>query len=189
MRRTLIVLVGALACASAAVATAWACTPSPRSFSVIPEVAAPGTQARVIGEGMPAGSPVEIRWNGIAGTLIGVTHADARGAFSATVSIPDAAPGIHAIVFNTGDDSRAAVKVGRLAFQVASPAELAAGTSGGIGPSKALGSVTNLGTPAGSHQSSAGRSTGLALLGLGAAGLCVATLVTTSRRHRAKVTV
>jgi hypothetical protein len=97
---------------------AWACTPQPRSFAVTPGAAAAGSAAKVVGQGVPAGSSVEVRWDDLRGQIIGATTADSRGQFQASVTIPQGQPGVHTVIFSAGEPSKATSGVGRLTFNV-----------------------------------------------------------------------
>ena len=96
-------------------ASAWACVPQPMIASVQPRSsAAPGEQVTVVGENFP-GSPVEIRWNGLQGPLLGTGNGPS---FSIAVTVPDEVPGLYLLTAlsrqpggQVGDTARASFQV------------------------------------------------------------------------------
>lgn len=162
------------------VVAAWACTPQPRSFSMKPEAAAAGSVASVVGQGVPAGSPVQVRWDDVRGQIIGSATADDRGQFQASVTIPQGAPGVHTVVFSAGDPNQPATTgVGRLAFKLGSadgPAERAVAAWGSDGPANAGASGTG-------HNDLA---VGIGILGFGTVALAGASALAVVGRRRSR---
>lgn len=161
---------------------AWACTPQPRSFAVTPAAAAAGSVASVVGQGVPAGSPVQVRWDDLQGRIIGSSTADERGQFQTSVTIPEGQPGVHAVVFSAGEPGQpSVVGVGRLAFKLSSPDGRALQPA--LDPWSSSGPTPNT-------QAAAARTmtTGFGILGLGLAvlaGASTLTVVGGRRRSRA----
>ncbi len=97
---------------------AWACVPQPL-ISVQPRASGPsGSDVTV--EALAVSGAAEIRWNGVDGPLL----ATATGpSFSVPVSLPDAPPGLYAIVvFERGADGSVGSS-GRAAFQITGDAD------------------------------------------------------------------
>ncbi|MGH2810050.1 MAG: hypothetical protein ACRDIA_04105, partial [Actinomycetota bacterium] len=65
-----------------------ACTAQTRVIALSPQAGPVGSQVVIKGEGVAAGSQVDIRWNGLDGAKLAEVGADASGYFSATVTIP-----------------------------------------------------------------------------------------------------
>jgi hypothetical protein len=108
-------VLGALVSAGAvmvAAGLAWACT----SFSTIglsSSAGQAGSEVAVTGAGAEAGGPVVIRWNALEGPVLATTTADANGAFTVPVRVPDSLGGVHVVlaVDAAGDVARAAFEV------------------------------------------------------------------------------
>lgn len=112
------ILVGAaiVVAVVAATSVAWACTAWTGMYPLSEPAGPAGTEVTVRGTS-PIPGPVEIRWDGLKGKILGVTQAGAReqgGEFIADVKIPKAAPGVHYVVVvssGQGGWSRAAFKI------------------------------------------------------------------------------
>lgn len=91
---------------------AFACTP--RAQVLAPAEAAPGATVQVEGRTVPSGGPVEIRWNGVQGTVL-ATAVPMDGSLSVPVQIPSTTPpGVYALtlVAPNGEVGRTALEVG-----------------------------------------------------------------------------
>jgi len=101
-----------------AAAAAWACTPQTRLFA--PEIpkGPSGTQVTIKGDGAPAGTPVTIEWGTLKGAKRAETTADASGAFSVALEVPQTSPGIYFIVATPQSGGAA---VARQVYQVTGP--------------------------------------------------------------------
>jgi len=92
----------------AAVGMAWACTPQARMFLRGHEPGGPspaggntgaaGGQVALAGDGVPEGTIVEIRWNGLGGQKLAEAIASSDGTFAADVTVPQAAAGVYYFV-------------------------------------------------------------------------------------------
>lgn len=153
-----------------AVGTAWACTPQPRSFAVNPDLAAPGQAAEVVGQGMPARSLVEVRWNDLQGAIIGSAFANDKGDFKASVTVPETRPGMYAVVF-TADTG--GVAAGRLAFAVGTPGQRTPSDTPGLWDSPVGGAASPSGSGSGFMLGAGLLGLGLVALATGAATVCV----------------
>lgn len=163
--------------------TAWACTPQPRSFSVAPDTATAKSIASVVGQGVPAGAPVEVHWNSLEGNVIGTATADDRGRFSLPVTVPDGPPGAYSIVFTARGANGSVSGVGRLPFRLTSAAS-------GVAPA-APGKVWSAaGREPATAPSGSGRgvAAGIGLMSLGLVTLAGGSLAVIARRRRATAT-
>lgn len=91
---------GVTAAVLVGVGVAWACTPQASVSSVAPNSGPEGTTVTVTGEGFSPG-PVEIRWGGHSGPVIGMATAEVVGtntSFLTSVTIPKVAPGGYQLV-------------------------------------------------------------------------------------------
>lgn len=152
----------------ATAAMAWACSPQPRIIATSAQTGRVGTVVSVRGEAAATG-PVEIRWNSVTGAAIGSAMADAQGNFAATATVPQAAPGIYALVVATPKGA-----VARTAFELtasSAPAE----------PARSL--WQGLAEPT-RNSSSSGLGAGAVVLALGLVTACSAVGVATLRRRR-----
>lgn len=113
LRRAAAVGVGLAAATLLAGGWAWACTPQPRVVSTSAESGPARSEVLVTGEGARPGAPIELRWNGVRGPVIGSGTADDAGAFASAVRLPDAGPGVHTIVAVVQDAG-----IGRTAFEI-----------------------------------------------------------------------
>lgn len=96
-RRVVGIAGGVFAVAVLAVAPALACTPT-ANVELNPRSGEPGSAITVSGSVFdPGGAPVEIRWGGTSGDIVGRTGVNEAGQFSLTVILPRAEPG-HYIV-------------------------------------------------------------------------------------------
>ena len=179
MRKTVVVAAGTCALLVVMLGAAWACTPQPRSFAARPDTGAGGTATEIIGQGMPAFVPVEVRWDDLDGSVIGSAQADENGRFKAPIVVPDSLPGMHTVIFKAREGDGPVTSVGRIPFRV-SPA----GTQSSSAASEGTWSA----------RSTAGGSNGAARLGVfllagGLTTLLGGALVTTAAgRRRARTT-
>lgn len=151
---------------------AFACSPQPQVYSLLPGVAAPGETVQVEGRSVTGAAPVEIRWNGVGGQLLAVAT-PVGGAVSVAVQVPDVAPGIYSLTLVNPD-----VGVGRTAIEVTGEAGAAAAvSSAGLWPTAVDGALA----PA--AVSSTPGVAGLLLLGAGLVGLFGASTVVVVRRR------
>lgn len=91
---------GVFALAVLAIAPALACTPT-ANVELNPSRGEPGSVIMVSGSVFePGGAPVEVRWGGTGGDIVGRAGVDDAGQFSLAVTVPRAAPG-HYIVSAT----------------------------------------------------------------------------------------
>ena len=156
------------------VGVAFACTPQIRSYAVAPESAAPGSTVTVQGRDISSASPVEIRWNGTRGQVLGVARAGADGSFSVPVQVPDVAPGVYAMTLVSTDAG-----VGRSAFEVTVAAGLVPASPG----ANLWSSVADQASaPVADGPPGAA---GVALLALGLVGLAAGSTVAVAGRRRA----
>lgn len=166
--------------AMGSLSTAWACTGQPQVFSVSPLTAPVGAQVTMRGEAVAATTPVELRWNGVAGPKLAEVTADSRASFELAFTVPDVAPGVYSLAVVTGQGT--AVAVGRTTVEVsgagASPAPALAGT-GFASATDAVG-LNSLGS-----SSSTAMLTGVGLLAFGSVALLGGVAVATQRRRRA----
>lgn len=169
---------------SAGMVGAWACTPQPRSFAIAPAAAGAGSIATVVGQGVPAGSPVHVRWDGLKGEIIGSATADERGQFHASVTIPPARPGVHAVIFSAGPVTEPSVAgIGRLPFRL-SPGD---GQPASLPVLDPWAPETGTRSPAGHATADRDLAAGLGALGVGLATLAGGTaLAVVGRRHRGR---
>jgi hypothetical protein len=113
IRRLSLTLIGLLAVAATVAGLAWACTPS-ASLSLDRQFGPAGDSVTVTGSAFTTG-PVDVRWNSDTGPLL----ANRTGpSFTATVEVPDAAPGVYMIV-GTGH-----LADGSIAWRMAAPFEV-----------------------------------------------------------------
>lgn len=158
-------------------AWAWACTVQPRVVSTSAESGPPRSAITVRGEAVAPAGPVELRWDGVRGPVIGTAVADESRRFEARATIPDSDPGIHAIMVVSQDAG-----VGRIPFEV-TPSSASTATAA---------RVSSPWTVAGTD-SSGGSGTGGALLvgagllGVGAAALSGGAAVAALGRRRVPV--
>lgn len=80
---------------------AWACTVQARVGAINPEAGPPGTRVTISVEDFNPG-PVDIRWNGTDGLVLGTANGPSM---SMTVTIPDDAPGFYSVVAVQGSGS------------------------------------------------------------------------------------
>ncbi len=176
--------------AAAMVVTGWAsvafaCSPMPRVYSVTPESAAPGSTVMVEGREIGSTSPVEIRWNGVKGPVIGTAVAEdgVHGTeFATEVTIPQSGPGVYYLMLVAADSG-----IGRAAFEVTAPSTA---TSPASTPAVAKDAWGTLDAPlqsgAGTSGSSGALRNGLALLGFGSAALLAGGALAASGRRRVR---
>jgi len=167
---------------------AWACTPQQYITTIRPQAAEPGQQVSIEGNAVAPETPVEIHWDGLSGANLASTTTDAHGAFSVSVKVPDAAPGVYSFVavFN-GTVARAAFQVDDKAAASSAPAraistELWSGFSAKAATTGEAPALSN--APAG--PTSGLKPVGAALTGLGALALMTALTLIATRKRDAK---
>lgn len=94
-RRGALLTFGALISALAASSLAWACTQQ-ALITLIPPFAPAGKTVTVKGERFAPGAPVEIRWNGTSGAILGIAEGPD---FVTEITVPkDARPDVYLLV-------------------------------------------------------------------------------------------
>lgn len=158
----------------------FACTVQPQvSYSLLPQSASPGSTVMVEGRNVKSQSPVEIRWNGVAGkVLASATPVD--GAFSVPVQVPEAAPGIYSLMLVTDNAG-----VGRTAFEVIG----GAADPAGVKSSAQLWPRPAQGYGPGDGAATSPSLVGVGLLAVGVVGLFAGSAAVVVGRRRAKVEV
>ncbi len=152
-----------------------ACVPQPNLVVVQPRSSGPpGTEVTVEAVGLDAG-PAEVRWNSAGGPLL----AEARGpSFSVPVRVPDASPGLYAVVVLSRQPGGGIGNTGTVAFQVTG-----SGTERGVAPTPAEDAGATSTTVARTLTSS--RSAGSMVLAFGAgAGLATLGVLLLARLRR-----
>lgn len=153
---------------------AFACTA--QSQVLVPAEAAPGQTVQVEGRALPSGGPVEIRWNGVKGSVL-ATALPVNGALSVPVQIPSTTPpGVYGITVVAAER-----EVGRTALEVGQPNLLR--TPEASTPWSSGASRPSAAAPAPSGV----RSLGVVLLAVGMTGLFAASTVAVARRRRVPV--
>jgi len=89
---------GALATVFAAASLAWACTP--QAFLVLSPNAGPAGTSRTATSAAFSDSPVELRWGSSSGPVLATGSGPS---FSASFTVPSAAPGYYTVVAQTAD--------------------------------------------------------------------------------------
>lgn len=191
-RRGPFVLALGMAAVLAAASAAAACTPMLAMYPLSSPAGDPGKEVTVKGTS-PSTDPVEVRWDGIRGPMLGTASVDEEtGAFSIDVEIPEAAPGLHYVVA-VGGASKGGDSTGwsRAPFKVAGPAPPLHATPT-LGADQAQGGLTADGytwqsatTDGGSPISQT--TIGIAVLALGSVSLAVGFGMLGVRRSRARV--
>lgn len=154
---------------------AFACSPLPQVYSVLPEAATPGDTVVLRGQAVKSSAPVQIRWNGVNGKVLAAATPDGGGAFSVPVVVPDVAPGIYSLTLQTQDAG-----VNRTTFEVTAPAGSASvAPRAQLWPSVAT--QPSIATP----ESGGAHAAGAALLGFGLVALAGGSAVAVARRRRA----
>ena len=150
---------------------AFACTAQTQVTA--PPEAAPGATVQVEGKTVPSGGPVEIRWNGVKGSVL-ATAMPVDGALSVPVQIPTMTPpGVYAITLIAANG-----EVGRTALEVGQPGLVRTPDSSPWS--------NDAGRPAATAPASSGASSaGAALLAIGLVGVFAASTVAVVRRRRA----
>lgn len=141
-------------------AWAWACTPQARVLATSAASGPPESEVTVRGEAVSPAGPVELRWNGVRGPVIGTALADAYGRFEAEAAIPAAQPGVHAIIVVSEGAG-----VGRSPFLVTPSSSGAAS----VDQTRSPWAVSNASPPV--ERGTQGLLIGAGVLGLGAAVL------------------
>lgn len=167
---------------SGVASVAWACTAQPRIVQLTPLAAAPGSDLSLQGDALAANAPVELRWNALDGQVIGTAVADDGGEFATTAVVPDAAPGVYAVIAVSE-----AQAVARTAFEVTGPVDPAAFSGSGDALWQAD-SASELWADEPMETASdtgVGLQAALVLLSIGLTGLLAASLTAVVRRRRA----
>lgn len=175
-RVTMVVAAGAVSGFLSVSGQAWACTPQARIVAASPAVGPPLSASSVRGEAVTPEAPVEIRWNGVKGPVVGTALADKQGAFTAAVAVPDVAPGVYTLVAVAGTAG-----LTRTAFEVTAataPAVVSAA------PSNVWSSGSGSGIEASDSGSSSGAVMGVGLLAFGLVGVVGGFAVVAGRRRR-----
>ncbi|HUP68635.1 MAG TPA: hypothetical protein VM142_02350 [Acidimicrobiales bacterium] len=158
-------------------ALAWACTAQPRVVSTSLESGPPRSPVMVRGEAVAPAGPVELRWDGVRGPVIGTAMADEFRRFEANATIPDSEPGVHAIMVVSGDAG-----VGRIPFEVTPSSASTATAARSTSPWTAAKSASS-----GGSGTDGSLLIGAALLGVGAAALSGGAAVAALGRRRVPV--
>ncbi|MEX2289761.1 MAG: hypothetical protein WD794_05470 [Mycobacteriales bacterium] len=99
----------------AVAATAWACVPQPTIVAVQPRASGPaGGQVTVLGDNFD-GAPVEIRWNGLQGALLGTGNGPS---FSIPITVPDGEPGLYVLTALSRQPGGGVGGTARASFQI-----------------------------------------------------------------------
>lgn len=182
-----------------AAAVAWACT-AQLPMSVKPGAAAPGTPVTVSGES--ARGPVELRWNGVDGPLVG--RAADGSAFALGFKVPDVAPGVYTLVALARSSDGTVASKGTASFEVTTASSVAGVSqpvaapsaqtasadlwsgyaSADTGPGLATGTEA-VGDVVGSRSGSPSLALGVGLLGFGLVALFAGFAVAELRRRKA----
>ena len=182
MRRALVGLFMICAALCVGGTVAFACTYVPHVYSTSPESGAPGTDVTVTGQAISAKGPVDIRWNGLQGPVLGVAKPDAAGNFSVTVKVPEASPGVYFLVAVAGDSG-----VARHVFEVTGTAVEGLQAGPAVAPSVATDPLSGMNAvPAPGDPSQGPAWAGAGLVLLTAAGLVLfggSTAVLAQRRR------
>lgn len=183
---------GLVAAVVAATSIAWACTAWTGMYPLSEPAGPSGTEVTVRGTS-PVAGPVEIRWDGLKGKVLGVTQAAAReqgGEFVADVKIPKAAPGVHYVVVvssGQGGWSRAAFKIpGKAAPAVADLTP--AGDRAEVNPLLTAEPLWSPPEPQATRSSNPAVMAGMVLLSVGMVAMVVSFGVAGIRRSRSRVT-
>lgn len=157
---------------------AYACTGQPQVFSVSPLTAPVGAEVTMRGEAVAVATPVELRWNGVAGPKLAEVTAGADASFALTFTVPDVEPGVYSLMVVTGEGTTA---VGRTAFEVSGAGAQAAMADSGFAAETEM---AGLDAPVGVGPSAA-LLAGVSLLAFGSVALLGGFAVATARRRRA----
>lgn len=112
------VIAGAVAVSAVLGATsvAWACT-AQLGTEVKPGMAGVGAAFTVEGDGAPG--PVEIRWDGADGQVLGIVPDGT--AYAAAVRVPETSPGVHTVVAVSREADGTVTSSGKAAIEVLAP--------------------------------------------------------------------
>jgi len=184
MRSRGAIVASTVAASAALVVTAsagWACTIFATSVTASPNagpaLATIDVQGTGVGGGPDAARSVELRWDGAPDQVLATVPLDAAGHFAATVTVPEAAPGVHTITAVSNGSG-----VGRTIFEVAS--RPSAGGPETVTPTPDPWVTTNPASAAAPRDSLA-LTAGSALLAVGLTGLAGGFTVAEVRRRRA----
>jgi len=166
------VVLGALALVLSVTSMAWACTAQVNVMG--PLSGAPGSEVTVKGGAAPANGQVFILWNALDGQRLATADTNGGGDFSATVTVPEVAPGVYFMVIAGEDRSEG---VARMAFEVTPAA--------GAQP---ILPVAELATAGANQSSDAGLAAGAVLLAVGLVALFSGITVAAVRRTRSSAT-
>ncbi len=167
------VVLGALALVLSVTSMAWACTAQVNVMG--PLSGAPGSEVTVKGGAAPANGQVFILWNALDGQRLATADTNGAGDFSATVTVPEVAPGVYFMVIAGEDRSEG---VARMAFEVTPAA----------GAQPILQPVAELATAGANQSSDAGLAAGAVLLAVGLVALFSGITVAAVRRTRTSAT-
>ncbi len=112
-RRVFVGLLGVLGVPLTVVSLAWACVPR-GAVTVDPTSAPSGSTVSVAASGFPRDTPIDVYWNGLAGTRMA---SGVGPAFTVDVTVPRVAAGAYVISAATTDE-HAAHSEGRAPFEV-----------------------------------------------------------------------
>lgn len=171
-RKSISIGFASLAVLLAVGAVAWACTPSAYLFPISPSSGVAGAEVTVRG-GQFGNGPVELRWASENGRLL----TTALGPdFTAKVTIPDKAEGVHYLVAVARDPSDPSKILARRseAFQITSSSTPGGNSTDSLWGDAGQPAVQETGIPAGA----------LAAVGLGlsAGAMAIVTLIVIKRR-------
>lgn len=155
---------------------AFACSPQPQVYSLLPESAAPGETVVVRGQSITSRAPVEIRWNGVTGDVLATAAPGPDASLSVPVRIPDVSPGVYSLMLVTVDGG-----VARTAFEVTAAAGSAHASP--VSVQTALWPTVD-GAPAASSEGAAPLTIGLTMLATGLVGLFAGSALLVARRRR-----
>lgn len=187
-RNALLVAFSVVVAAVVATSVAWACTAQVGIAPVTPLGGPPGTKVAVKGTSTLPG-PVEIRWNGVKGSLLATALADQgehRSDFSAEVTVPPAPPGVYSLLVVPAGSTAG---VGRAAFRVLPSTQGAAAAPEGPatnGPASWSAFGEGTGVSPSPVDSTPAFVAGIALLGAGLVAM-VAGFGVASMRRRSRV--
>lgn len=189
MKSRSVLAVGVFVLVLGAASTAWACTYLPTVVGLSSSSAPPGSTVEVYGQGVGlAGVPIELRWNSVEGPVVGTATTQQgpnRATFSATMTIPDVAPGVYVVL--AMDATGQSAEPTRTTFQV-TPSPGAQGLTAGLGSEPALNEPARFDSPSSTDSSDLGLVVGLSMLGFGTAALLAGFVVIAGTR-RSRVSV
>ncbi len=169
----------------ACIGGAWACSAQPSILAMGPPAGPAGSVLALKGQATAAGAPVAIHWNGLQGPVVGRATADGAGNYLTNATLPNAIPGVYAIVAVSQDRP-----VARLAVEITP-------SPGSIEPSLAGRLASNAGssrpgtgrveTSPAALTADRGLAVGAGVLGLGLVAAASGAGVAALRRRRVAV--